>query len=81
MKKSYFMTMMIFLRHLTWNCPGTDFLKLMPKCINGLECKSCENCFCFYRSRFWLGWVLVGKCNNIGFNNINSTLAKGNIFY
>ena len=46
---------------------GKDFLKLMPKCINGLECKSCENGLCCYRSRFGLGWVPVEECNNIGF--------------
>ena len=41
---------------------GTDALKLIPKCIYGLDCKACNRGLCCYKSKFGLGWVPVGKC-------------------
>ena len=41
------------------------------KCTYGLECKSFENGMCCYKSRFGLGWIPVGQCDNLGFNKIS----------
>ena len=50
---------------------GNSDLGLQPKCAQGIDCPDCAQHRCCYKSKFGLGWVLVGNTQRHGKSSLS----------